>query len=194
MRIARVGVRHSIFRDLSRLRIELADRSSAVARVPDVAERIVDDAVRIRSGLELPFGHFTGCGIETADEMAVHAGPPDHAVRRHERIARALAQRRHGPLEERDARIAVYELGPAVIALGQIRREVVCDVGGERLGQFDHRACQTPPLLVRIPRRAVNDVGLVAGDAGRFDELLAGPFRQIAQRLLCERGQRESGQ
>ncbi len=128
VRIARIGIGHRVDSDLARVGIELSDRAVAVARVPDIAFGIVDDAVWIGALFELPLRHLPGFGIEPANHVAVHAGPEDHAVRRHERVARPLPKRRYAPLEECNFVLTRHEFRPAVVPLGEGRPEVVENV------------------------------------------------------------------
>src|SRR5258706_12579769 len=60
--------------------IELADGAVAVARVPDLALPVDDEAVRMRAGGKIPFVEFVRLRIETRDAVALHHRDVDIAV------------------------------------------------------------------------------------------------------------------
>ncbi len=104
VRVLRRRVGHLVDGHLAGLRIELADRAVAVAGVPDVAGRIEGHRMRQRLRRQRIFLHLAGSGVDPPNQVAELPGPPDRAVRRLDRIARALAQRRHLPFLEGDRR------------------------------------------------------------------------------------------
>ena len=124
VRILRVRIRHLVDGELAGRRIEPADRAVLVAGVPGVALRIELDGVREGAGRQLLFLHLAGARIEPADQVAELSDPPDRAVRGLDRIARALAERRHHPFLEGDldaARAPAWRRG-GCIAAGNVRR------------------------------------------------------------------------
>ena len=104
VRVLRVGVGHLEFGDLARLRVELADGAVLVARVPDVAGVIEHHRVRHGVRRQRIFLHLAGLRVDAADQVGPLPGPPDAAVRRLHRVARALAEGRRRPLLEGDVR------------------------------------------------------------------------------------------
>src|SRR5207249_1622096 len=56
--------------DLAGCRIELADGAVAVARVPDLALLVDDEAVRMRAGRKIPFVELLRLRVEARDAVA----------------------------------------------------------------------------------------------------------------------------
>ncbi len=111
-----------------------------------------------------------------------------------DRIARALAERRHHPFLEGDLVRPGHQLGGAPVVLGRI---VFGEISGDRgllvrhAPEIDHRADQFLPAFARVARALRDHVGLMAAGADTVDQLLARAVRQRGRRGLRLRGQRE---
>ena len=89
MRIFHVGVGHLVLGDRAGLRVELADQRSGVARVPDVAVLVLDQAVG--TGVRRPeriFPEAARLRIEPPEHVGHLAGVPERSVRRRQWIVR----------------------------------------------------------------------------------------------------------
>src|SRR3989441_5305618 len=98
----RVGVAargRLVLDDLTGPRIELADRAIPVARVPDAARAIDEQAVRPGAEWQVPPGERLRTGVEPGDLVAEHHRDIDVSVGPPRRIARELG-RGHLPLPD----------------------------------------------------------------------------------------------
>jgi hypothetical protein len=90
VRVFRRGIRHLVFGDRTRFRVELADQRSSVSSVPNIAVLILNQAmwagVRCLEGifLELP-----GLRVEPAEHIGHLSRVPNGAVLGCERVMRA---------------------------------------------------------------------------------------------------------
>ena len=139
------------------------------------------------------FLHLAGLGIKPPHQIAELPNPPDRAVLRLDRIARALAERRHDPFGERDLQRAGHDLGrPPVV----FRREMLGQITGDRgllirhARQIDHRADEFLPALAGVAGALRDHVGLVAAGADTRDQFLAGAVGQCRRLALSLRGER----
>ena len=197
VRVLRRRIGHPVLGDLPGVRVEHADRRVLIARVPDVAGIIEGHGVRHRPRRQRVLDHRAGRGIDPADQVAPLPGPPDGAVRRLDRIARALAERRHLPFLERDRGLAGHQPGRPALVRREMRREVLRDpvLLLRAPGQIDHRADQLPPAVLGVAGAARDLIGLMARRADGLDHLLAGAVGQIGRLALrlCGDGNQPAG-
>src|SRR5215475_11938133 len=102
MRVARGRVGHGVLGDRAGARIEFADGTVAVARVPDVAVLVGGHAVGLGLCWQRVFPHVTGLRIDSPDEVAPLSSPPDGPIRCLHWVAGPLAECGHFPFPERD--------------------------------------------------------------------------------------------
>src|SRR5262249_27069528 len=131
--------------------------------------------------------------IEPPDQIAELSSPPDRAIRRLDRIARALAERRHHPFLECDLDRAGHDLGGApVVVRWKIGREILEDLllrlGAAR--EADHRAGQLLPAGVGVAGALCDHVGLMTPGADRLDRILARTRGQLGTLTLRIGGDR----
>src|SRR5688500_6993958 len=165
MRITRVGVWHLEDLDLAGGGIQPADRPVAITHVPDVAGAVVDDAVRMRLGRELPFLHLAGARVQASDQAGELAGPVDRPVGELERVARALPERRRNPFLEGDLYGSWHQHRFATRLRREVRGEVLGHGRALRFGHVDHRADQVLPPLLGVARGVRDRVQVVTGGA-----------------------------
>src|SRR5207245_8727288 len=98
MRVLRLGVRHLELSDRAGLRIDLADQRAGVARVPDVAVLVLDEAVGpgMRRSQSILFD-LAGLGIDPAQHVRHLARVPEGSISCRKRIVRARSWRGRRP-------------------------------------------------------------------------------------------------
>ena len=195
-RVAGRGVGHRIDGDLLGGRVELADRTVLVAGVPDHARVIDRDRVRHGVGRQRVFLHLASRRIDAPDQVAPLARPPDGAVRRLDRVAGALTERRHLPLGEPDLELA----GDQRRRARRVRRHVGSQVPGNlrpllrHVGQVDHVGEVLGPFLFGVARTTHDLFGTVAAGAQTLDQVLADAVGQVGLPRLRRSADRRENQ
>src|SRR6266849_9514963 len=181
-----LGVRHPVLGDRTRLRVELADEGPGVARVPDVAVLVLDQAMRpgVRR-LEGIFLEAASLRIEPAEHVVHLARVPERSVPRRQGIVRPRPGRGHLPFLDRDPGGAGDHHAHGFVlfreVLGQVLRDRGGLIGGHGHSVIGHHPHDGAPALGRVAGAETRVEGVAAIAMGR-DQVLALALGQLLAR------------